>query len=135
MLKKLSAFLMVIFMSHASYTAAQTREIAITIDDLPFVGSANNNPKPQPQGTSSLPDDMTQPAPVANTPITPAKPATVKSAPAKVSPARTHTVAAGETLAAIARKHGVSLNALESANPSINPKKLRVGQVLNLPAS
>ncbi len=44
MLKKLSAFLMVIFMSHASYTAAQTREIAITIDDLPFVGSANNNP-------------------------------------------------------------------------------------------
>ena len=97
--------------------------------------SANNNPQPQPQGTSSLPDDMTQPAPVANTPITPAKPATVKSAPAKVSPARTHTVAAGETLAAIARKHGVSLNALESANPSINPKKLRVGQVLNLPAS
>ena len=90
--------------------------------------TANNNP--QPQGTSPLPDDMTQPAPAANAPITPAKPA-----PAKSTPARTHTVAAGETLAAIARKHGVSLNALESANPSINPKKLRVGQVLNLPAS
>jgi LysM repeat protein len=46
---------------------------------------------------------------------------------------RTHTVAAGETPAAIARKSGVNLNALLAANPRLNPKKLRVGQVLNLP--
>ena len=42
---------------------------------------------------------------------------------------RTHTVAAGETPAAIARKSGVSLNGLLAANPGLNPKKLRVGQV------
>jgi len=55
--------------------------------------------------------------------------------PAAVKPAkpRTHTVAAGETLAAIARKSGVSLIALQAANPGITPKKLHVGQVLNLP--
>jgi LysM repeat protein len=46
---------------------------------------------------------------------------------------RTHTVAARETPAAIARKYGVNLNALLAANPGLNPKKLRVGQVINLP--
>ena len=96
-------------------------------------GAAKNNPPPQ--GTSPLPDDMTQPAPGANVPVTTAKPAPAKPTPTKTAAARTHTVAAGETLAAIARKHGVSLNALESANSGINPKKLHVGQVLNLPAS
>jgi len=43
-------------------------------------------------------------------------------------------VAAGETLASIARKQGISLAALESANPAVNPRKLKAGQVLNLPA-
>jgi LysM repeat protein len=45
---------------------------------------------------------------------------------------RTHMVAAHETFAAIARKYGINLNALITANPGINPKKLRVGQVINL---
>jgi LysM repeat protein len=45
----------------------------------------------------------------------------------------THTIAAGETLAAIARKSGVKLNALLAANPGVNPKKLRVGETVNLP--
>jgi LysM repeat protein len=38
-------------------------------------------------------------------------------------------------MAAIARKCGVSLTALEAANPGVNAKKLRVGQTLNLPGS
>jgi LysM repeat protein len=54
--------------------------------------------------------------------------------PAGGSPMRTHTVAKGDTLASIARKQGVSLPALEAANPYVNPKKLKAGQVLNLPA-
>ena len=40
-----------------------------------------------------------------------------------------------ETLAAIARKYGISLNSLVAANPGLNPKKMRVGQTLNLPPS
>jgi LysM repeat protein len=47
---------------------------------------------------------------------------------------RTHTVAGGETLASIARKQGISLASLEAANPGVNPRKLKAGQVLNLPA-
>ncbi len=46
---------------------------------------------------------------------------------------RTHTIAAGETLASIARKSGVSLATLQAANPGINPRKMRVGQTINLP--
>ena len=44
-----------------------------------------------------------------------------------------HTVAFGETMAAIARKEGLSLTSLEDANPKVNPRKLHVGQVLILP--
>ena len=81
-----------------------------------------------------MPDDMTgQPAAAgaAN------RPAAVSEAPRPVvaQPARprTHTVAAGETLASIARKAGVSLAAIQAANPGINPKKMAVGATVKLP--
>lgn len=48
---------------------------------------------------------------------------------------RTHSVKTGETLVWIARKYGVSLNALQTANPGVEPKHLRVGAILNIPAS
>jgi LysM repeat protein len=53
--------------------------------------------------------------------------------PANSAP-RTHSVASGETEAAIARKFGIKLSALEVANPGVNPNKLRVGQILNIPS-
>jgi LysM repeat protein len=56
-----------------------------------------------------------------------------RTAAARSAGVRTHTVVAGETFAAIARKSGVGLAALEAANPGVTPKKLRVGQTLNLP--
>ena len=51
------------------------------------------------------------------------------------SAGRTHPVKSGETLAAIARKYGISLNALQMANPGVDPKHMRVGAVLNIPGS
>jgi tetratricopeptide (TPR) repeat protein len=65
--------------------------------------------------------------PQAGTPAVTSQPAAATSKP------RTHIVTAGETPAAIARKYDVNLNALMTANPGLNPKKLRVGQILNLP--
>jgi LysM repeat protein len=47
---------------------------------------------------------------------------------------RSHTVKAGETAAAIARKYGVKLDALLAANHGLDPKRLKVGQTLNIPA-
>jgi LysM repeat protein len=85
-------------------------------------------PAPQNLATGAGPDDMT---PQAQTQPNPA-PNNADNRP-KPPKARTHTVAAGETMAAIARKSGVSLAALEAANPGVNAKKLRVGQALNLP--
>ena len=40
---------------------------------------------------------------------------------------------AGDGLAKIAKAHGVTLAALEEANPGVDSKKLKVGQKLNLP--
>lgn len=49
-------------------------------------------------------------------------------------PAEPYTVKAGDTLSSIAQEHGVSLNALISANPQIsNPDRIEVGQQINLP--
>jgi len=47
--------------------------------------------------------------------------------------ARTHLVAAGETAVRIARRYGISLDALLAANPGLEPRRMRVGQVLNIP--
>jgi LysM repeat protein len=84
------------------------------------------NPTP---GGNLVPDDIS--AAAAN-PTPPANPAPTHPAP-KPAKARTHTVAAGETMASIARKSGVSLSALQAANPGVTPKKIHSGQVLNLP--
>ncbi|HEX9046391.1 MAG TPA: LysM peptidoglycan-binding domain-containing protein [Verrucomicrobiae bacterium] len=95
-------------------------------------GPSQNSSTPS-TGTSLMPEDVTA---GANTPTATATVA--HSAPAAraatARPMRTHTVARNETLASIARSHGVSLAALQAANPGVNPKKLKAGQVLNLPS-
>jgi LysM repeat protein len=62
-----------------------------------------------------------------------ATPTEARTQPAPAAKPRTHTVTAGETLASIARKSGVSLAAIQAANPGINPKKMAIGQTVKLP--
>lgn len=45
----------------------------------------------------------------------------------------TYTIRNGDTLFEIAKHHGISLGALEAANPGVNPKTLQVGQVIHIP--
>jgi tetratricopeptide (TPR) repeat protein len=45
----------------------------------------------------------------------------------------TYVVAHGETAMAICRKFGIRLTELESANPTMNPARLRAGEILNIP--
>jgi LysM repeat protein len=47
----------------------------------------------------------------------------------------TYDVVSGDTLAKIAKKNGVTVKALEAANPGVDPKKLKPKQKLNLPAA
>ena len=100
--------------------------------------NAQPNPAPVPgnpqtaTGSSPSPDDIsTQPA-SGPQPVPGKNPSPPASPPAKPK-LRTHTVAAGETFAAIARRTGVRLNSLLAANPGLDPKKLHVGQPVNLP--
>ena len=52
---------------------------------------------------------------------------------APAAPPRVHVVAAGETLGAIARRFGVSISALASANGIANPNRIASGQRLAVP--
>ena len=45
-----------------------------------------------------------------------------------------YVVVSGDTLGKIAHAHGVTVKALEAANPGVDPKKLHVKQKLNIPA-
>jgi LysM repeat protein len=54
-------------------------------------------------------------------------------APGTVSSDGTYTVKSGDSLAKIARANGVSLADLKAANPDVDPKRLKVGQKINLP--
>lgn len=57
--------------------------------------------------------------------------------PASVSPSvsrpSSHIVRAGETMASIGRRYGLSVAQMQSANPRVNPKKIRPGQALIIP--
>ncbi|MCX7723450.1 MAG: LysM peptidoglycan-binding domain-containing protein [Verrucomicrobiae bacterium] len=67
--------------------------------------------------------------------LQPAQPVPAAPEP-QVPPAqlRRHTVQPGESPYSIARKYGVKLDALLAANPGIEPRRLRVGQTLIIPA-
>lgn len=47
---------------------------------------------------------------------------------------RAYTVRSGETMAEIARRFGVPLPKLQAANPAIQPRNLKAGQTVNIPA-
>lgn len=45
-----------------------------------------------------------------------------------------YKIQSGDTFAKLAKKHGVSLDAIIAANPDANPARLKVGQEVNIPA-
>jgi tetratricopeptide (TPR) repeat protein len=61
-------------------------------------------------------------------------PGTGRPSATPAATARTHIVKDHETLALIARKYGVKLEALRTANPRVEPRRLQVGQTLAIPA-
>jgi len=88
--------------------------------------------------TNPVPAEPTPPRTPTSSGTYPPNPVTARTPTETRPPApaamKVHTVQAGETLAAIARKYGVRLNSLLSANPGIEPRHMRVGQTLNIPA-
>jgi len=55
---------------------------------------------------------------------------------AAVATAQVYTVAAGDTISKIAKKFGVTVAALEAANPQIkNPNNIKIGDKINIPSA
>lgn len=64
---------------------------------------------------------------------TPTLPGTSTPLPSPSPTARTHTIARGDTFSGIAFKYGVSIAALQAANPGLDPYILMVGTVVFVP--
>ena len=60
-------------------------------------------------------------------------PAPVEPSPIHRTAAREHTVVRGETISSIARLHEVTVASILRANPAVEPERLRVGTVLEIP--
>jgi LysM repeat protein len=54
--------------------------------------------------------------------------------PAEATAGSDYLVVSGDTLGKIAKAHGVTVKALEAANPGVDPKKLKIKQKLTIPA-
>jgi len=89
----------------------------------------------------SLPGGNSATAPMASlpAPASPALPAAPTTPSVVPIPAATggsvYVIAAGDTPSTIAKKNGVTVKALEEANPGIDAKKLQIGHKLQIPAS
>ncbi len=71
-----------------------------------------------------------RPDPPAARPVAVTRSTPVPSAPAH---GRVHIVRERETVSSIAAQYGLKANAILAANPRVDPRRLRVGQSLNLP--
>ena len=103
------------------------------------------NPMPA-VDTNALAMEMTNtPAVVDTNPPVPVPPVVSNPPPVVVPPPQLpptaetagsdYAVVQGDTLAKIAKAHGVSLKALEAANPGVDPKKLKIKQKLVIPSA
>ena len=72
--------------------------------------------------------------PMANTPppVTPPAPVTPPPPPAPTE--NEYVIVKGDTFAKIAKANGVTVRAIEDANPGVTPTRLKVGQKLVVPA-
>jgi tetratricopeptide (TPR) repeat protein len=98
------------------------------------------------KSNATIPQDETLSQPTQpETPVQPAQPVVMQTEVTRPVPQKpvhsggstayghTHVVEHGETAMAICRKYGIHLIELENANPQTNLKRLRVGEVLNIP--
>jgi serine-type D-Ala-D-Ala carboxypeptidase/endopeptidase (penicillin-binding protein 4) len=72
------------------------------------------------------------PAPAATDEIGPVE-SRVTPTPATAPTSRSHRVASGETLDGIARRYGTTVAELQRLNPGLQPRRLQIGQNVNLP--
>jgi LysM repeat protein len=99
--------------------------------------AARRSPRPAPSEAEALPAEPTPASPVASTAAGPAPlPPPAEPSPAAAVPGagqQSYVVAEGDTLAIIADRFGVTVDALQAANSIANPDTIVVGAVLQIP--
>jgi LysM repeat protein len=93
---------------------------------------AENTPPPA-ETNAVVADTNPPPMEASNPPV--AAPPVVAPAPVPEVAGTEYVVVKGDSFAKIAKKNGVSVKAIEAANPGVEPTKLKVGQKLSIPAS
>ncbi|MCX7871960.1 MAG: LysM peptidoglycan-binding domain-containing protein [Verrucomicrobiae bacterium] len=117
---------------------------SITFSNPPIVDATATVPPTQPPTVGSTPPATTtttqpiQPTTVANSTLTP--PPVLQTQPTLTTPTLSgtgglieHKIESGESFATIAKKYGVSVDAIVKANPNVNPRRLQIGQVIKVP--
>jgi LysM repeat protein len=95
---------------------------------------ADTNPVLQPPVTNLPPENAGQESVYVPPSIDSGMPAV---APAPTSPepmAQTYAIQKGDTYYSIGKKFGVSMQAIKDANPGVEPTRLQLGQVINIPS-
>jgi LysM repeat protein len=110
---------------------ASTNQFYTTASNVPVsapVANIATNPAPGPVVTSAPPVTVALQEPPTSLPQG------SNETPATTGGERDYKVVAGDNLSKIASKNKVNLSALLALNPNLDPKKLKVGQTLKLPA-
>jgi LysM repeat protein len=87
--------------------------------NVPMQGAAFGTP--QPGGLAGI-QEPAMPAPLPSDQIAPA------------GPQKDYKIQRGDLLSTIATKNGVTIGAIMKANPNLDPKKLKIGQTIKIPA-
>jgi LysM repeat protein len=87
-----------------------------------------------------MPTIDTNPPPIMDTNPPPYVPPVVDTNPPPVPvppvvSGQEYTIVKGDTFASVAKKFSVSVKAIQDANPNVDPKKLKIGQKIQVPAS
>ncbi len=94
---------------------------------------AENTPPTVDTNAPPTVDTNLPPTVETNPPVAP--PQVVTPAPAPETAATEYVVVKGDSFSKIAKKFGVTVKAVEAANPGVEPTKLKVGQKISIPAA
>jgi LysM repeat protein len=105
----------------------EAKENELATNGLPLMAPYEPN--------TNLPAETPLPTLAQNTnvPVTPID-TLAPITPAPVGPTTEYAVRKNDSLAKIAKAKGVTLKALQQANPGVDPRKLKVGQKIQVPA-
>jgi len=106
------------------------REQPPTESEMVPVFSETNPPPPEVDNTNAA-----NVAAVVTNPPPSLPPPAVETTLAPPAPAHEYTILKGDTFSTIAPKFGVTLKALQAANPGVDPGKLQIGKKLVIPAA